>query len=559
MSPAQEIARRRTFAIISHPDAGKTTLTEKFLLYGNAIHLAGAVTARKNQRATASDWMELEKQRGISISSTVLQFDYSGYAVNLLDTPGHKDFSEDTYRVLTAVDAALMVIDAAKGVETQTRKLFEVCRRRGVPIFTFMNKCDRPTRNALELLDELETVLGLQSSPVIWPLGNGPGFRGVFDRRTRQVHLFERVPGGKFQAPVSVASLDDPIVREKLDDYTFNEVTEQLAMLDGAGHPFDLAAVQAGQQTPVYFGSAVNNFGIQLLLDGFLKDSVPPQPRRPVVPPNLRSQIPDLRSEVADPKSQIADLKSPPLPVTHDKFSGFVFKIQANMDPKHRDRIAFVRICSGKFERDMMVTHQRSGKTLRLSSSQKLFGQERETVDEAWPGDVVGLVGHDVLGIGDTLTEDKAIAYDEIPRFPPEVFTYISNPSSSDAKKYRAGLEQLLQEGVVQAFNARNSPPGATLLAAVGPLQFEVVQWRLQSEYGAESRLTPTPWTILRWVEPHPSLANPSELIVASGVSFGTDKFDHPVVLFPSEWTMRYFLEKNSQLKLHELPLEQTR
>ena len=259
MSPAAEIARRRTFAIISHPDAGKTTLTEKFLLYGNAIHLAGAVTARKNQRATASDWMELEKQRGISISSTVLQFDYGGYAVNLLDTPGHKDFSEDTYRVLTAVDAALMVIDAAKGVEAQTRKLFEVCRRRGVPIFTFMNKCDRPTRNAVELLDELEQVLGLQSSPVIWPLGSGPSFRGVFDRRSRQVHLFERVPGGAYQAPVNVTSLDDPAVRAKLDDYTYGQVTEQLEMLDGAGHPFDLAAVQAGQQTPVYFGSAVNN------------------------------------------------------------------------------------------------------------------------------------------------------------------------------------------------------------------------------------------------------------------------------------------------------------
>ena len=542
MSPDQEIARRRTFAIISHPDAGKTTLTEKFLLYGNAIHLAGAVTARKNQRATTSDWMELEKQRGISISSTVLQFDYSGYAVNLLDTPGHKDFSEDTYRVLTAVDAALMVIDAAKGVETQTRKLFEVCRRRGVPIFTYINKCDRPTRNALELLDELETVLGLQSSPVIWPLGNGPSFRGVFDRRTRQVHLFERVPGGKFQAPVSVASLEDPIVREKLDDYTFHEVTEQLAMLDGAGHPFDLAAVQTGRQTPVYFGSAVNNFGIQLLLDGFLQDSVPPAPRR--------------SATVFSPGAPAGDTT---VPVKHEKFSGFVFKIQANMDPKHRDRIAFLRVCSGKFERDMMVTHQRSGKTVRLSSSHKLFGQERETVDEAWPGDVIGLVGHSEFGIGDTLTEDKGIAYDEIPRFPPEVFTYISNPSSSDAKKYRAGLEQLLQEGVVQAFNARNSPPGATLLAAVGPLQFEVVQWRLQSEYGAESRLTPTPWTLLRWVEPHPSLANPSSLIVASGVSFGTDKFDHPIVLFPTEWTMRYFLEKNPELKLHDLPLEQTR
>jgi len=543
MSPAAEIARRRTFAIISHPDAGKTTLTEKFLLYGNAIHLAGAVTARKNQRATASDWMELEKQRGISISSTVLQFDYAGCAVNLLDTPGHKDFSEDTYRVLTAVDAALMVIDAAKGVEAQTRKLFEVCRRRGVPIFTFMNKCDRPTRNALELLDELETVLGLQSSPVIWPLGNGTSFRGVFDRRTRQVHLFERVPGGKYHAPVSVTSLDDPNVRDRLDDYTYNEVTEQLAMLDGAGHPFDLAAVQAGQQTPVYFGSAVNNFGIQLLLDGFLQDSVPPQPRR----------------SAAKAGAATSATTDAVIPVAYEKFSAFVFKIQANMDPKHRDRIAFVRICSGKFERDMMVTHQRTGKTVRLSSSHKLFGQERETVDEAWPGDVIGLVGHSEFAIGDTLTEDRAIVYDEIPRFPPEVFTYISNPSSADAKKYRAGLEQLLQEGVVQSFTARNAPPGATLLAAVGTLQFEVVQWRLQAEYGAEARLFPTPWTVLRWVEPHPALNDTSRLIVATGVSFGTDKFDQPIVLFPNEWTMRYFVEKNPELKLHELPLEQTR
>ncbi|MEY4688601.1 MAG: hypothetical protein RIR76_2624, partial [Verrucomicrobiota bacterium] len=390
MSPAEEIARRRTFAIISHPDAGKTTLTEKFLLYGNAIHLAGAVTARKNQRATTSDWMELEKQRGISISSTVLQFDYGGYAVNLLDTPGHKDFSEDTYRVLTAVDAALMVIDAAKGVESQTRKLFEVCRRRGVPIFTFMNKCDRPTRNALELLDELETVLGLQSSPVIWPLGNGTSFRGVFDRRSRQVHLFERVPGGKYQAPVSVASLDDPLVREKLDDYTFNEVKEQLAMLDGAGHPFDLEAIRTGRQTPVYFGSAVNNFGIQLLLDGFLHDSVPPAPRRAATPAPAAAVITEPPAE-----------RGRVIPVEHGKFSGFVFKIQANMDPKHRDRIAFLRVCSGKFERDMMVTHQRSGKNVRLSSSHKLFGQDRETVDEAWPGDVIGLVGHGEFGIGD--------------------------------------------------------------------------------------------------------------------------------------------------------------
>ncbi|HEY3754897.1 MAG TPA: peptide chain release factor 3 [Opitutaceae bacterium] len=526
MSPAAEIARRRTFAIISHPDAGKTTLTEKFLLYGNAIHLAGAVKDRKNQRATTSDWMELERQRGISISSTVLQFDYGGFAVNLLDTPGHKDFSEDTYRVLTAVDAALMVIDAAKGVETQTRKLFEVCRRRGIPIFTFMNKCDRPTLNPLALLDELESVLGIQSSPVVWPLGNGPSFRGVFDRRGRQVHLFERVPGGAYQAPVEVATLQDPIVRAKLDDDTFRDVEEQLAMLDGAGHPFDLAAVRAGQQTPVFFGSAVNNFGIQLLLDNFLKDSVSPQPRRDV-------------------------------PVESPKFSGFIFKIQANMDPKHRDRIAFLRICSGKFTRDMNVLHRRTGKTVRLSSSHKLFGQERATVDEAWPGDVIGLVGHDAFGIGDTLTEDRSISFDEIPRFPPEVFIYISNPNPSDAKKFRAGLDQLLQEGVVQSFLPRAAPPGATLLAAVGPLQFEVVQYRLKSEYNADARLEPTPWTILRWIEPHPSLKNPSQLILASGVSLGLDKFDQPIALFPNEWTMRYFVEKNPELKLSELPLEQ--
>ncbi|HEX2855140.1 MAG TPA: peptide chain release factor 3 [Opitutaceae bacterium] len=547
MSPAQEIARRRTFAIISHPDAGKTTLTEKFLLYGNAIHLAGTVTARKNQRATASDWMELEKQRGISISSTVLQFDYDGFAVNLLDTPGHKDFSEDTYRVLTAVDAVVMVIDAAKGIEAQTRKLFEVCRRRGVPIFTFMNKCDRPTLNAFALLDELESVLGLQSSPVIWPLGNGPSFRGVFDRRTKEVHLFERVPGGKFQAPVTVSSLEDPSVRNKLDDYTYGEVTEQLAMLEGAGHPYDLAAIRAGQQTPVYFGSAVNNFGIQLLLDGFLQDSVPPAPRRSIA-------VNGLKSGGTEEKTLV--------PVTHEKFSAFVFKIQANMDPKHRDRIAFVRVCSGKFTRDMTVFHPRTGKTMRLSSSHKLFGQERETVDEAWPGDVIGLIGHSEFGIGDTLTEDKNIVYDEIPRFPPEVFTFINNPSSADAKKFRAGLEQLLQEGVMQSINLRAGMTTATLLAAVGPLQFEVVQFRLESEYGAASRLDPTPWTIMKWLsssDPAVKLPDLTRLIVASGVAFGTDKLGQPVGLFPNDWTMRYFVEKNPEIKLHDLPLEQSR
>lgn len=543
MSLSKEIARRRTFAIISHPDAGKTTLTEKFLLYGNAIHLAGAVKDRKNQRSTTSDWMELERQRGISVSSTVLQFDYKGYAVNLLDTPGHKDFSEDTYRVLTAVDAALMVIDAAKGIEPQTRKLFEVCKRRGIPILTFMNKCDRPTLDPLALLDELETVLGLQTCPITWPLGNGSGFRGVYDRRAKQVHLFERVPGGAYQAPVNVSGLDDPKVRAKMDDDVYAAVSEQIEMLDGAGHPFDLEAIHAGKQTPVFFGSAVNNFGVQLLLDGFLQNSIAPTSRQAAyVAINAEEKV--TTREIL---------------VTHEKFSGFIFKIQANMDPKHRDRIAFMRVCSGKFTRDMVVTHQRTGKTVRLSSSHKLFGQERETVDEAYPGDVIGLVGYDAFGIGDTLTEDKTIFFNEIPRFPPEVFTFISNPTPADAKKYRAGLDQLLQEGVVQSFTARHAPPGATLLAAVGPLQFEVVQYRLKAEYNAESRLQPCNWNLLKWLEPHPSLANPGNLIVASGVSFGTDKHDIPVALFPNEWSMRYFAEKNPELKMHDLPLEQVR
>ena len=538
MSAATEIARRRTFAIISHPDAGKTTLTEKFLLYGNAVHLAGAVKDRKNQRATRSDWMELERQRGISISTTVLQFSYEGCAVNLLDTPGHKDFSEDTYRVLTAVDAAVMVIDAAKGIETQTRKLFEVCRRRGVPIFTFMNKCDRPTRDPLDLLDELERVLGLQACAITWPLGDGPSFRGVYDRLGRRVHLFERVPGGAYRAPEEVADFTDPVVRSRLDEPTYRAAAEQLAMLEGAGHPFDLAAIHAGRQTPVYFGSAVNNFGVALLLDGFLRDAVPPQPHRNAV--------------------TVAPAGSAPAPALvlpdYPRFSGFIFKIQANMDPKHRDRIAFVRVCSGHFERDMTVLHRQSGRRVRLSSSHKLFGKERETVDEAWPGDIVGLVGYDLFGIGDTLTEDPGIGYDEIPRFPPEVFTFISNPNPADAKKYRAGLDQLLQEHIVQAFGLRHGPTGTTLLAAVGPLQFEVVQYRLQAEYGAEARLEPAPWQIVRWFEPDPLLENPSRLVVASGVAWGSDGDGRPVILFPNDWTMRYFEEKNPGLKLHDLP-----
>lgn len=526
MSIAKEIQKRRTFAIISHPDAGKTTLTEKLLLYGGAVQLAGSVTARKNQRATTSDWMELERKRGISVSSTVLQFDYDGYRINLLDTPGHKDFSEDTYRVLTAVDSVVMVIDAAKGIETQTRKLFEVCRQRAVPIFTFMNKCDRPTREPLALLDELERVLGIGAFPVNWPIGAGFDFQGVYDRRARQVHLFERTVGGQFRAPVSVGGLSDSFIRDRLDEETHRKVSEELEMLDLAGESFDEAAVLAGQVTPVFFGSAVNNFGVQLLLDGFLKHAPPPKPRI---------------------------IAGTPVTPDHPAFSGFIFKIQANMDPKHRDRIAFVRVCSGKFERDMTVLHPRSEKKVRLSSSHKLFGNERETVDEAYPGDVIGLVGLPDFRIGDTLTIDPSISYKEIPRFTPEAFAYLHNPNTAKFKQFRQGLDQLLQEGVIQALSLRNASAKVPLLAAVGPLQFEVVQYRLESEYGAASRLESAPWTVVRWLPMGFGEADLEALSLPTGAQLAYDQAGHPVVLFADEWSANYFLQTNPKVPLSKL------
>jgi peptide chain release factor 3 len=521
-----EISRRRTFAIISHPDAGKTTLTEKLLLYGGAVQLAGSVKARKDQRAATSDWMELERKRGISISSTVLQFDYAGYRINLLDTPGHKDFSEDTYRVLTAVDAVVMVIDAGKGIETQTRKLFEVCRRRGVPIFTFMNKVDRPTRDPLALVDELESVLGIGAFPVNWPLGSGPGFRGVFDRQTKAVHLFERTSAGAYRAPVTITDLADPFVREKLDESDFHRVVEELEMLEIAGKEYSAPEVLSGQLTPVYFGSAMNNFGVQLLLDSFLERSAPPSPHR----------AGSLLVEPEDPR-----------------FSGFVFKIQANMDPRHRDRIAFVRVCSGKFERDMIVTHAQSGEKVRLSSSHKLFGQERETIDEAYPGDIVGLVGHSGLGIGDTLTQDPAIVFHEIPRFPPECFAYLHNPNPGKFKQFRKGMDQLLQEGVIQVFHLRNAGQRVPLLAAVGPLQFEVVQYRLESEYGAPSRLEAAPWETLKWVRHGMTPEELEALKLPTGCRVAEDSALQPVILFPTGWTLDYFRKQNPEVELFDL------
>ncbi|MFO0933423.1 MAG: peptide chain release factor 3 [Planctomycetota bacterium] len=518
-----EIGRRRTFAIISHPDAGKTTLTEKLLLYGGALNLAGSVTARKQQRSTASDWMELEKQRGISVSSTVLQFEYRGHCVNLLDTPGHRDFSEDTYRVLTAVDAAMMVIDAGKGIETQTRKLFEVCRRRGVPIFTFMNKLDRPARDPLWLLDQLESVLGIRSFPVNWPLGSGVDFRGVFDRRAKQVHFFDRTQAGASRAAVAVHDLSDPVVVDTMSPEAHAKVVEELSLLDAAGSTFDPAAVLAGELTPVCFGSAINNFGVELLLDSFVDLAPPPRPRmagtRPVRP--------------EDPG-----------------FSGFIFKIQANMDPKHRDRLAFMRVCSGRFTRDMPVVHTRTGDRLRLASSHRIFGRDRETVDEAWPGDVVGIVGRAGLRIGDTLADDPTLHFDAIPSFAPEVFAWLHSGSPAEFKGFRKGLDQLLQEGVVQAFALDEATQRVPLLGAVGPLQFDVVQFRLQDEYGVASKLERAPWTVLRWV--HEGTIDPAKLV--TGAQLATDGAGRRVVLFPDEWTCRYFTDKATDVKLATLP-----
>ena len=523
-----EIARRRTFAIISHPDAGKTTLTEKLLLYGGALHLAGTVTARKNQRATASDWMELEKKRGISISSTVLQFDYNGYRINLLDTPGHRDFSEDTYRVLTAVDAAIMVIDAGKGIEAQTLKLFEVCRRRHIPIFTFMNKMDRPSREPLELIDELEKTLGLKPFPVNWPMGSGKDFRGVYDRLTRKAHMFERTPGGAFRAPVEVADLNDRHIKETMEAVSYRNFLEEVGMLDLAGTEYLAEEVLAGETTPVFFGSAVNNFGIQLMLDGFVEHSAAPGPRDAT----MGSISPDFPA-----------------------FSGFIFKIQGNMNPRHRDKVAFVRVCSGKFTRDMTVHHSGTNKKIRLSNSNKLFGQERETVDEAWPGDIVGLVGNQEFQIGDTLTENPAITFDEIPRFPPECFTFLYNPIPSKSKPFKLGLEQLMLEGVVQQFTVKDAPSSSPLLAAVGPLQFEVTQYRLEAEYGVQSKLEPAPWQFVRWLDKEGAdIIAGGSIHLADNVRLGFDPAGSPVIFFPTPWALKYFGDTNKKVNLYELP-----
>ena len=454
---AEHVRERRTFAIISHPDAGKTTLTEKLLLYGGAIQTAGQVSARRAQRAATSDWMELEKQRGISITSTVLQFEYGGCTINLLDTPGHQDFGEDTYRTLLAADSAVMLIDAAKGVEPQTKKLFAICRARHIPLFTFINKMDRPSRDPLELLDELENVLGLGVFPMNWPLGNGPSFKGVYDRATRQVHLFERAVHGAKRAGMHLTGVHDPQIREFLDDRSYAQFLEEIELLEGAGAEFDSAAMLRGEVSPVFFGSAVTNFGVQLFLDDFIKMAPSPTPRRVVEGDGNAACHPEVSlrqgsAQAPDPEQRPVGTRDEGtyLDPTSDQFAGFVFKIQANMDPRHRDRVAFVRICSGKFERDMTVRNVRSGKDVRLSRAMKLFASERESLEAAYAGDVVGLANPGVFAIGDSLSEGKPIQFERFPAFAPEHFAQVRSIDTAGYKSFGKGIAQLREEGAIQ-------------------------------------------------------------------------------------------------------------
>jgi peptide chain release factor 3 len=506
-----EIARRRTFAIISHPDAGKTTLTEKLLLYSGSVHLAGSVRARRNQRTTVSDWMAMEQQRGISISSTVLAFDYHGYRCNLLDTPGHADFSEDTYRTLMAVDSAVMVIDAARGVEAQTRKLFEVCRSRGIPILTFINKLDRPAMSPLEILSVVEDALGIEATPLNWPIGDGAEFQGVYDRETRTVHRYERVEHGARQAPVAVAALDDPSVDTLLGPEPAARLRDDVALLDGVESRLDRARFDAGQQTPVFFGSALTNFGVDLFLDRFV--------------------------ELAPPPAAPADAD----------FAAFVFKIQSNMNPQHRSSMVFLRVTRGAFQRDEAVVHAQSGRRIRLGRATALFASEQETVDEGFAGDVIGLPNPGYVAIGDTLHVGEPPGAVAMPVFQPEHFAVLRNQDVTKQKAFLKGLDQLRLEGAVQVMHAASALRRDPVLAAVGRLQFDVVQFRLKAEFGVDTQLDMLPYGVARW------LSGSGEDVAGFegwGLMRCEDQQGRPVALFETERDVDFYASRHPGLRL---------
>jgi peptide chain release factor 3 len=523
----REVERRRTFAIISHPDAGKTTLTEKLLLYAGAIELAGAVRGRRDRRSTTSDWMELEQQRGISTTSAALGFEIQGRRMSLIDTPGHNDFSEDTYRALIAADGVVMVIDAANGIESQTRKLFEVCRRHRLPILTFINKLDRPARDPLELVDDIESTLGISAAPVNWPIGSAERFRGVYDIPNKRFLRYERESQGQYRASVETASLDDPNARELIGEDLYPHFRESLDVILTAGTSFDLDAYRAGRQTPVFFGSALTNFGLEPFLQALVDHAPPPQPR------------------AAD-----TGVVSP----IDDRFTGFVFKIQANMDPRHRDRIAFVRVCSGRFLKDMTLSNARLGKPLRASRAYRFFGRDRETIDAAYAGDIIGLVNPGQFAIGDTLHDGPVLRFPDLPRFPAERFGRM-RLKDTRYKQFDEGVQQLEEEGLMQVFYVtagRREP----IIGVVGALQFDVIVSRLRGEYGVAAEIEPAGYAAVRWLgdaaQPSPSMAGSSVI--------ATDRLERRVILFVSEWELNYFVRHHPDVVLlEESPVSTTK
>ena len=525
----KEIERRRTFAIISHPDAGKTTLTEKFLLYGGAIQLAGSVKGKATARHAVSDWMELEKQRGISISSSVMQFEYDGYCINILDTPGHQDFSEDTYRTLMAADSAVMVIDAAKGIEPQTRKLFKICAMRNIPIFTFINKLDREARSPYDLMEELENEFGIETYPMNWPIGCGIDFKGVYDRQKREILAFTELHRGQNRISAIECQLDET---EKLDELIGPRLRQTLCddveLLDGAGSDFDLDMVRRGKLSPVFFGSALNNFGIEPFLKSFLEMSMPPLPRI-------------AGEDYIDPYE--------------DKFSAFVFKIQANMNKAHRDRIAFMRICSGKFERDKEYYHVQGEKPIRLAQPQQLMAQERAIINEAYAGDIIGVFDPGIFSIGDTICDkSKKIEFEGIPTFAPEHFAAVERTDTMKRKQFEKGIMQIAQEGAIQIFHEPFTGVEEVIVGVVGVLQFEVLEYRLKSEYGVDVRRRSLPYEVVRWIDNEG--LNPRDLNLTSDTKWVQDFRGNNLLLFTSEWCVNWALQKNPDLRLREFNRE---
>lgn len=522
----KEINKRRTFAIISHPDAGKTTLTEKFLLYGGAINLAGSVKGKATARHAVSDWMEIEKERGISVTSSVLQFEYDGFCINILDTPGHQDFSEDTYRTLMAADSAVMVIDASKGVEAQTRKLFKVCAMRGIPIFTFINKMDRDANDTFELLDEIEKELGVATCPINWPIGSGKRFKGVYDRNKKAVMSFSDTEKGTKEGHTEVYPIEDEErLRAYLGDEANDTLLEEIELIDGASAEFDLDEVQHGKLSPVFFGSALTNFGVEMFLKYFLEMTTTPLAR----------------------KADIGMIE----PCEND-FSAFVFKIQANMNKAHRDRIAFMRICSGRFDAGMEVKHVQGGRVMRLSQPQQMMADSRHVVDEAYAGDIIGVFDPGVFSIGDTICmPDKSFEYEGIPTFAPEHFARVRQMDTMKRKQFVKGINQIAQEGAIQIFQDIGSGMEEIIVGVVGVLQFEVLKYRLENEYNVDIKLENLPYEYIRWIE-NKDEVDVMKITGTSDMKRIQDLKGNPLLLFVNSWSVGMVLERNEGLKLTE-------